>query len=130
MELNYEKRYAYAELETILKWLGQSYMDRVPAKILKIIKQEKKFGYFPKIDFTKPIEEQIRQETKNYFAYLALNYFIENEEEKRQVKEAIQANAKRKASLRKIEREKEIRQKAQVNQPSLTMSIDEALKKI
>ena len=78
MELNYEKRYAYSEVEVILDWLGESYINKVPKRILRTIKEEKKFGYIPEIDFTKSIENQIRQETKNMIAYLKwkVQYFL------------------------------------------------------
>ena len=71
MELNYEKKYAYAELECILYWLGEEYINKIPKRILQVIKREKKYSYQPQIDFSKPLANQIKQETKNMIAYLS-----------------------------------------------------------
>ena len=130
MEFNYEKRYAYAEVEAILNWLGENYINKIPAKLIRIIKNEKKFAYRPKIDFSKPLETQVRQETKNIIAYLNLNYWLEDEKEKKAIKEAIKENAKKEKEKRKLERMQEIEEKARTASTStVTASIDKALRK-
>lgn len=129
MELNYEKRYAYAEVEEILNWLGENYIKKVPQKILRTIKEEKKFGYRPEIDFTKPIENQIRQETKNIIAYLDLNFWETNENEKQLKKEVIAQNAKEEKERKRQERMREMEIKARIaSTGTVTSSIDNALK--
>lgn len=129
MELNYEKRYAYSEVEVILDWLGESYINKVPKRILRTIKEEKKFGYIPEIDFTKPIENQIRQETKNMIAYLNLNFWEKDENEKQAIKAQIAENSQREKEKRKIERIREVQLKAQLaKNGTVTASIDNALK--
>ncbi len=129
MELNYEKRYAYAEVEEILNWLGENYIKKVPQKILRTIKEEKKFGYRPEIDFTKPIENQIRQETKNIIAYLDLNFWETNENEKQLKKEVIAQNAKEEKERKRQERMREMEMKARIaSTGTVTSSIDNALK--
>lgn len=131
MELNYEKRYAYAEVECILKWLGESYINKIPNKILQTIKDEKKFAYRPEIDFSKPIENQVRQQTKNIIAYLNYNFWLTEEKEKRNLENAIKDNAKKEKEKKKMERMKEIEQKSKlVNKSTISASIEEALKKI
>lgn len=131
MELNYEKRYAYAEVECILKWLGESYINKIPNKILQTIKDEKKFAYRPEIDFSKPIENQVRQQTKNIIAYLNYNFWLTEEKEKRNLENAIKDNAKKEKEKKKMERMKEIEQKSKlVNKSTVSASIEEALKKI
>lgn len=129
MELNYEKKYAYAEVEAILNWLGESYISKIPNKILRTIKEEKKFGYRPEINFTKPIDNQIRQETKNIIAYLDLNFWENNEKEKQAIKEKIAENAAKEKERKKIERMREIQMRAQITKDgTVTASIDNALK--
>lgn len=95
MDLSYEKNYAYAEVYCILNWLGEKYINKVPKRILKIIKEEKKYRYRPQIDFNKPLENQVRQETKNMIAYLNCNYWLTDKEEKRKIEEAVKENSRK-----------------------------------
>ena len=130
MELNYEKRYAYAEVDSILKWLGDEYVNKIPAKILNMIKAEKKFGYRPELDFSRPLAEQVRQETKNIIAYLNYNYWTTSQEEKKMIENAIKENSKKEKDRKRQERMKEIERKAQImNNSTVSASIEEALKK-
>ena len=131
MELNYEKRYAYAEVDCILKWLGEEYINKIPNKIIQLIKAEKKIGYRPELDFTKPLSEQVRQETKNIIAYLNYNYWLTSQEEKKLIENAIKENSKKEKEKKTQERMKEIERKAQImNQSTVSESIENALKKI
>ena len=114
MNLNYEKRYAYAEVECILEWLGNDFIEKIPKKLLRRLKEEKKFGYKPQIDFTKPLEAQIRQETKNIIAYLNCKYWLKSSEEKEKIEKRIEENSKIEKEKQKIERMKEIRKRAQI----------------
>ena len=66
MDLNFNKRYAYSEVYTILNWLGDDYKRKVPQNLLQLFKLERKFGYEPDLDFSKPLTDQVRQETKDY----------------------------------------------------------------
>ncbi|MBO5142270.1 MAG: hypothetical protein J6C46_04635 [Clostridia bacterium] len=131
MELNYEKRYAFAEVETILKWLGEEYINKLPKRILRAIKEQKKFAYTPEIDFNKPIENQIRQETKNIIAYFELNFWLEDENKKQLIRNAIKENAKREKEKKRLERLKEIELRAKNdNSKTLTESINNSLRNI
>ena len=76
MDTSFEKSYAYAEVYYILNWLGEDYISKIPTKIFKIIREEKKYRYKPQIDFNKPLDTQVRQKTKNMIAYLNYNYWI------------------------------------------------------
>lgn len=128
MELNYEKRYAFAEVETILKWLGEEYINKLPKRILRAIKEQKKFAYTPEIDFNKPIENQIRQETKNIIAYLNYMYWTKDKEERNKIKEVIKINEKKEREMRRKERLEEIQRRAKIQSDStVTGSIDKAL---
>ena len=129
MILNYEKKYALAEVDCILAWLGEEYIAKVPKNILQKIKQNKKIGYEPYLDFTKPIENQIKQETKNIIAYLNYNYWITNEEEKRLIRLQIEANAEEEKRKKRLERQREIELKAKMsNAGTITGSIDRKLR--
>ena len=129
MELNYEKKYAYAEVESILNWLGEEYINKIPKKLLQTIKSEKKFGYRPEIDFTKPVENQIRKETKNIIAYLSYTYWTNSEKEKQQIKSKIERNAELEREKRKQERMLEIQKRAKMmGNTTVTASIDKALR--
>ena len=113
MELNYEKKYAYAELEEILNWLGSEYINKLPRRILQVIKYEKKQSYKPQIDFSKPLENQVRQETKNMIAYLNCKYWLQDEEEKSKIKSSIRKNYEKKKEMERAKRREEIRQRAE-----------------
>lgn len=128
MELNYEKRYAYSEVDCILEWLGEEYIKKIPKKILQTIKAEKKFAYRPVIDFNKPITSQIRQEAKNMIAYLNCNYWLEDKEKKKEIEEAIKENARKKKEKNREQRVKEIQLKANsIGNTTVTASVDKAL---
>lgn len=129
MIFNYEKKYAFAEVDSILDWLGEEYKNKIPKKLLQNIKAGKKFGYRPEIDFEKPIENQIRQETKNIIAYLNYNYWLVDEESKKMLKKKIQENEKVEKERKRLERLKEIEIKAKLSREgTVTDSINKRLK--
>lgn len=130
MNLNYEKKYAYCEVDCILDFLGDEYKSKIPKKVLQTIKEQKKFAYRPEIDFTKPLENQVRQETKNIIASFNLKYWLKDENKKKELENRIKENAKIEKEKRRIERMKEIREKANImsNGNTVTASIDRALK--
>ncbi len=129
-ELNYEKRYAYAELEVIINHLGEKYKSKIPPKILREIKEEKKYGYIPDFDFSKPLSDQItRQETKNMIAFLYHEYWCENEEEKKKLEQAILKNQQDEKEKQKRARKDEIAKKAHMNFVSLDTALKEKSEK-
>lgn len=89
MEINFEKKYAYAEVYDILNWLGEDYKKKIPKDIMKLFKNERKFGYRPEIDYSKPLDSQVRQETKNIIAYLEARCFIKDKERIKKVEDAV-----------------------------------------
>ncbi len=127
MDLNFNKRYAYSEVYSILNWLGDDYKRKVPQNLLQIFKLERKFGYDPEIDFTKPLVDQVRQETKDIIAYLQYSCWLEDENEKRALKEQIEENARRVKEERKIKRLREREARAESASKPLTTVVDEAL---
>ena len=95
MDLNFNKRYAYAEVYSILNWLGDEYKRKVPRNLLQLFKLERKFGYDPELDFSKPLNDQVRQETKNIIAYLQYSCWLENDQKKAELKAKVEENARR-----------------------------------
>jgi len=129
MALNYEKRYAYAEVEAIINWLGEEYINKIPKRIIQALKGEKKYGYKPQIDFNKPLENQVRQETKNMIAYLNYTYWIKDKNEKKNLEAMVKENAKKEREKRKAIRMAEYEEKAQMfNKGTVGGSIEKALK--
>lgn len=129
MSLNYEKRYAYAEVEAIINWLGEEYINKIPKRIIQALKGEKKYGYKPQIDFNKPLENQVRQETKNMIAYLNYTYWIKDKNEKKNLEVMVKENARKEKEKRKAIRMAEYEEKAQMfNKGTVGESIEKALK--
>ena len=124
-DINYEKKYAFAEVEIIIDFLGENYKSKIPKEILRYIKNEKKFDYKPNFDFTKPLPPQVtRQETKDIIAFLYCNYWCDNEKDKEEILEKIKENAEKKKEQDRLKRQEEIKRKANNH----VQSLDDALK--
>ena len=128
MNINYNNKYAYAEVWAILEHLGDDYKNKVPKNFLRLFKDERKFGYRPEIDFSKPLNTQVRQETKNIIAFLEYKYWLEDETKKAQLKARIDENV---AKRKEAERLLKMQQRANMSpdgQLPLNAQIDRALK--
>ena len=130
MEINYNKRYAYAEVCEILNWLGDDYKRKVPKNLLRLFKDEKKFGYKPNIDFSKPLDSQVRQETKNLIAYLEYYCWLEDDLQKKILKETIQRNYEIKKEKSRVENQRLQEIKKQNVRVGLNAQLNEALKNL
>ncbi len=126
MDLNFNKRYAYSEVYSILNWLGEDYKKKVPKNLLQLFKLERKFNYEPNIDFTKPLNDQVRQETKDIIAYLQYTCWLEDTIEKEELKAKIEENARRVKEERKRQRMAERLGSNGMDMP-LTAALDQAL---
>lgn len=125
-EINYERKYAYAEVEAIINYMGEEYKNKIPNDVLKIIQKEKRQDYVPNFDFSKPLVPQVtRQETINLIAYLYITYWCDNEEDKKKILAQIEMNKEKENEIAHRKRLEEIRLKAVQGKPQ---SIDEALK--
>ena len=70
-------------------------MDKLPKKLLNLIKENSYSKYFIEVDVNKTLEEQnIRKETKDILVVLKYNYWS-NEEEKRNIIERLNENEKK-----------------------------------
>lgn len=127
--INYDMKYAYTEVYEILKNLSDEYRKKVPEKIYKIIKSERKIDYRPEIDFKKPLNVQpLKQETKDLIAYLYHYYWCTDDNKKADLVTKIEKNIENKKQKEKEKRRKEIEMKAKLNS-TVGTSIDQALKK-
>lgn len=95
---------AYSEVDKILSFMEIRYVEKVPKKMRDMFKNEKLQGYEPNIDKNIPLEEQkLERKTIAILAMLNLNYWCENEEEKKELIRAYSNNDKK--------RNEEIREK-------------------
>ena len=127
MNVNYERRYAYSEICEILNWLGDDYRKKVPKNLLRLFKNEKKFGYKPNIDFSKPLDSQVRQETKNLIAYLEYYCWLDDPEKKRLLKEKTEHNYQIKKEKERQEKQNIVNQRVKVG---LKAQLNDALKNL
>lgn len=86
---------AYAELDEILSLMSSKYIDKIPLKFRDFLSREKDTNYIKKIDVNKPLEAQnLQRKTLVLLAVLRLNYWCENEEEKREFLNELNNNEK------------------------------------
>jgi len=93
---------AYAEVDMILGYMEQKYIDKVPEKLRKIFREEKNKDYKPNINPAIPLAEQnLQKQTLSLLAMLNLNYWCEDEEHKQELINLYAENdKKREAELR------------------------------
>lgn len=84
----------YSEIYCLLKCFPEEYINKIPNKLLDLIKNKIDSKYFIEVDINKSLEEQnISQDTKNMLVVLKYNYWS-NEEEKIQITEQLNENEK------------------------------------
>ena len=93
---------AYAEVDTILDYMEQKYIDKIPRKLRNILREEKSKEYVPNINPSIPLAEQnLQKKTLALLAVLNLNYWCESEEKKQELRTLYAENdRKREAELR------------------------------
>lgn len=97
MENKNELSIAYAEVYEILSFMEQKYVDMIPLKLLELFKEEKEKEYKPNINPTIPLDEQnLQKKTLSILAMLKLNYWCEDENEKKELIALYAENDKRK----------------------------------
>lgn len=86
------KLQTFSEIYCLLKFFPESYIEKLPKKLLNLIKQSSNSKYYIEIDNAKPLEEQnISEETKNILIVLKYNYWAD-EAEKRNIIEQLNRN--------------------------------------
>ncbi len=85
--LSVNTRQAYTELDNFIELLDEHYRNKVPEKLREFFKKEKDNNYIKVIDPNIPIKEQnLKEETLALIAVLNLQYWCEDEDEKRRLK--------------------------------------------
>lgn len=74
---------AYSEIDEILSKMEDRYVNKIPDKIRELIKKEKNNNYHPNIEFSEEIlDNKLQRKTIAILAWLNLNYWCDDEEEK------------------------------------------------
>ena len=89
-------RQAYSEIDEFLGLLSEEQRNEIPKKLRDFFKEEKDQEYFKNIDKDIPIKDQnLKEETLAIIALLNLQYWCEDENEKKRLKEVYAKNEKR-----------------------------------
>ena len=93
---------AYAEVDVILSYMKNTYVEKIPLKIRELFKNERLQGYEPNINPQIPLDEQnLQRKTYSILAMLNLNYWCKDENEKKELIAIYAENdKKREAELR------------------------------
>ena len=79
-----ERREAYVEVLEILKHMEVKYVEKVPKKLREFLKENSSKEYVFQLDKSKLLEEQkLKKVTLSLLAMINLNYWCENDEEKK-----------------------------------------------
>jgi len=77
---------AYAEVDKVLSFMENKYVEKIPNKMREMFKNEKLEGYNPVINPKVPLDEQnLQRKTLSILAMLNLNYWCESENEKQEL---------------------------------------------
>ena len=91
-EHNIDKR-AYSELYAILQMLGKEYIDKIPEKIYKVIKNRKDDTYNPIYnDMEEVLEGRVKRKTVSMLALLDYNYFSTTETDRMYMRYILEEN--------------------------------------
>lgn len=83
----------YAELSEILKMMEPKEVNKIPKKLLEVIEKEKSNTYIPNYDSKIELNSQsIKKETLAMLALLYINYWCEDENEKKEYLKLIEKN--------------------------------------
>ena len=83
----------YAELSEILKMMEPEEVNKIPKKLLEVIEKEKSNTYIPNYDSKIELNSQsIKKETLAMLALLYINYWCEDENEKKEYLKLIEKN--------------------------------------
>lgn len=83
----------YAELSEILKMMEPEEANKIPKKLLEVIEKEKSNTYIPNYDSKIELNSQsIKKETLAMLALLYINYWCEDENEKKEYLKLIEKN--------------------------------------
>lgn len=91
--MNVETKDIYSEVYQVLNLLGNEYVNKLPKSLLNMLEEKRNINYVPKYTDDQPLNKQnIQKETLSIIALLHLNYWCENEEEKKQLRKMFKKN--------------------------------------
>lgn len=94
--MNTKVQETYSEVYGVLNMLGDSFINKLPEKLVNMIKEEKSSTYNPKYIPNKSLTEQnIKRETLAMITLLHLNYWCETEDEKNELRAILNENEKK-----------------------------------
>ena len=95
---------AFKEVDYYLKGIRDEDIEKIPNKLKEFIKENASESYLVDFDYNKPLSEiTISKEAKGIISIICLNYWCENEEEKREYLGLLNTNEQ---EYQKILREK------------------------
>ena len=91
--LSTSRRQAYTEIDNFIELLDEHDRDKIPQKLKEFFKKEKDDKYIKVINPNLPIKEQnLKKETLALIAMLNLQYWCDNEEERKRLKKVYAEN--------------------------------------
>ena len=91
--MNIKTKEIYSEVYQILNLLGNDYIDKLPTRLINMLREKREINYNPEYTDDIPLNEQnIKKETMSIIALLYLNYWCEDEDEKLEVKQILKSN--------------------------------------
>ena len=96
MGVSINTRQAYSEVDEFLGLISNEHRNKIPKKLREFFREEKDTNYIKGINPNVPIKNQkLKAETLGIIALLNLQYWCEDENEKKRLKEVYAKNEKR-----------------------------------
>lgn len=91
--MNVKTKEIYSEVYQILNLLGTEYTEKLPTKLMNMLKEKRAINYNPQYIEELPLNEQnIRKETMAIIVLLYLNYWCEDENEVAEINNILKNN--------------------------------------
>ena len=104
MEISINTRQAYCEVDEFLNIISVESKNKVPEYLREFFNKEKDETYIKRIIPSIPIKEQsLKEETLAIIAWLNLEYWCQDEDEKKRLKEVYENNEKKYNELVQVE---------------------------
>lgn len=95
MYISESTRKAYTEVDNFIELLDEYHKNKIPKKLREFFKNEKEKKYIKNIYRNIPIKEQnLLQETLSIIAFLNLQYWCDDEEERKRLRKIYTENEK------------------------------------
>lgn len=96
MGVSINTRQAYSEVDEFLGLISNEHRNKIPKKLREFFREEKDTNYIKGINPNVPIKNQkLKEETLGIIALLNLQYWCEDENKKKRLKEVYAKNEKR-----------------------------------